>query len=134
MKRRPPGTLGVNNPVDPQVLVDYRRHFFAMVTGVDMAIGRIIERLKEQGQYEDTLIIFNSDHGDLNGDHGGTSKGPNWYEGVMHLPWVMSWPKVLGTEGRRISGLVEMVDVLPSMLGLSELPNSSNDARQELWS
>ena len=100
----------------------YQRHFYAMITGVDMAIGMVIDHLKRRGDYEDTLLIFGSDHGDLMGDHGGLGKNACWFDGVMRLPWILHWPNGLGTEARRIDGLVEMVDVLPTLLGLSGAP------------
>lgn len=104
--------------LDKDTLVEYKRHFYAMVTGVDMAIGRILETLRETGSLENTLIVFGSDHGDVCGDHGQIGKGTSFYEGIMRLPLVMHWPEGLGTECRRVREMVEMVDVLPTMLGL----------------
>jgi len=112
----------VFSPLDGDVLTEYRRHFAAMVTGVDFAIGRLVAALKKNGDFEDTLIVFSSDHGDLCGDHGGISKGPSWYDGIMRLPLVMHWPAGLGTEPRRVEGFFEMVDLLPTLLGLSGAP------------
>ncbi|MFO7947011.1 MAG: sulfatase-like hydrolase/transferase [Armatimonadota bacterium] len=99
--------------------VNYRRHFYAMVTGVDMALGRVMERLRENDMLDDTLIIFTSDHGDQCGDHGMISKGPHFYEEVTHMPWVMYWPAGFGDQPRRVEGLVEMVDMMPTLLELS---------------
>ena len=110
------------NQMDEATLKEYKRHFYAMISGVDFAIGKLIEALKANGEFEDTLIIFGSDHGDACGDHGRTSKGSSYYEGIMRLPLVFYWPKGLGTPGKRESGLVEMVDVLPTILGLTGLP------------
>jgi len=107
--------------LEDEVLQEYRRHFAAMVTGVDIAIGRLLENLDSAGELENTLIVFNSDHGDLCGDHGGISKGPHFYEGVMRLPCVIHWPEGLGS-GLRCRGLFEMVDVLPTLLDLCGIP------------
>ena len=98
-------------------LLEYKRHFSAMITGVDIAIGQLLDKLEEQGELDNTLIVFGSDHGDLCGDHGGISKGTNYYEGVMRLPCIMHWPKGIKA-GHRHQGLMEMVDVLPTMLDL----------------
>ena len=46
-----------------------RRHYYASVTFVDEQIGRIVEALKEKNMYDNTLILFTSDHGDMLGDH-----------------------------------------------------------------
>jgi len=117
----PIGTDGtrVFEPLEPDLLREYRRHFAAMVTGVDFAIGRLVAALKKNGEFDDTLLVFSSDHGDLCGDHGGISKGPSWYDGIMHLPLILHWPDGLGTEPRRVGGFFEMVDLLPTLLGLS---------------
>ena len=106
-------------------LQEYRRHFAAMITGVDIAIGRLLEDLEKSGELDNTLIIFGSDHGDLCGDHGGILKGPNYYEGVMRLPCIMHWPDGLKA-GHRHTGLFEMVDVMPTILDLCDLPQPEN--------
>ena len=98
-------------------LIEYKRHFSAMITGVDIAIGRLFEQLEKQNELDDTLIVFGSDHGDLCGDHGGVSKGTHYYDGVMRLPCIMHWPNGVKA-GHRHKGLIEMVDVLPTMLDL----------------
>ena len=100
-------------------LVEYRRHFYAMVTGVDLAVGRVLAALEHEGALDDTLIVFSSDHGDMCGDHRMILKGTSYYEELMRQPCVLFWPNGLGREGRRVAGLVEMVDLLPTLLGLS---------------
>jgi arylsulfatase len=100
-------------------LFKYKRHFYAMVTGVDMAIGCLLQRLEQNGELEDTLIVFCSDHGDMLGDHRMLGKGYTMYfDQVMRVPCVLYWPRGLGTAGRRVEGLVEMVDLLPTLLDL----------------
>ncbi|MFW5856982.1 MAG: sulfatase [Planctomycetota bacterium] len=96
----------------------YRRHFYAMVTGVDLGIGRVLACLERLGVLEDTLIVFTSDHGDMCGDHGMILKGHHFYDEVMRVPLVLWWPRGFGTEGRRVAGLTEMVDLLPTLLEL----------------
>lgn len=103
-------------------LLEYRRHFYAMVTGVDLALGMLVARLKQLDQLDNTLLVFCSDHGDMCGDHGRTGKGLSYYESIMRLPWVLHWPDGLGTQPRTLDGLTEMVDVLPTLLELAGLP------------
>ncbi|MCC5806285.1 MAG: sulfatase-like hydrolase/transferase [Opitutales bacterium] len=98
---------------------DYRRHFAGMTTGVDFALGRIIDQLKAAGLYDDTLIVLTSDHGDMCGDHGMVEKGYSfYYDECVRVPLVMHWPKAFGEKGRRESSLVEMVDILPTLADL----------------
>lgn len=112
--------LQANRGLDAATMLEYRRHFYAMVTGVDMAVGRILDALERIGQLDDTLIVFASDHGDYCGDHGMLAKNCAWYEEVLRLPLVMHWPRRLRPQ--TVDGLTEMVDVLPTLLGLSRLP------------
>ena len=106
----------------PEVLDQYRRHFFAMVTGVDLAVGRALTRLEAEAALDDTLIVFTADHGDMCGDHGLILKGPHFYDQVTHVPCVLHWPNGLGAAGRAVDGLAEMVDLMPTLLELCGLP------------
>lgn len=96
----------------------YRRGLGAMVTEMDLAIGWLLERLEELGILDDTLLVFSSDHGDFAGDHHMTHKAEAFYDEVMRVPLVMHWPNGLGGEARRVGGLVEKLDAMPTMLGL----------------
>ncbi len=96
----------------------YRRGLAAMVTEMDLALGALIDWLIAHDEFNDTLLVFSSDHGDFAGDHGMTHKGPAFYDGVMHVPLVLHWPDGLKTTRRDCRGLFEMVDLLPTLLGL----------------
>ena len=102
--------------------IEYRRHFYAMVTGVDMAIGKLVAFLKTHDIFDNTLLIFSSDHGDTCGDHGRFMKGNSYYEGIMRMPWVMHWPDGLGTDARRVDGLVELIDIVPTISDMIGVP------------
>ena len=99
--------------------IEYRRYFYAMVTELDMAVGMLLDFLRSHDALDDTLIVFTSDHGDMCGDHSMTHKGPHFYDEVMHVPLILHWPAGLGRSARRIEGLVELVDLLPTMLELA---------------
>lgn len=106
----------------PEQLREYRRHFDAMVTGFDLGVGRIVDALRRRGVLEDTLLVISSDHGDLCGNHGMILKGPSFYDELMRLPVILHWPRGLGAGMRRVQGLVEKIDILPTMLGLCGMP------------
>jgi arylsulfatase A-like enzyme len=119
-----PGLLGAalrQARLDSAQIASYRRHFAAMVTGVDFAVAHLLETLEELGVADDTLIVFGSDHGDFCGDHGLILKGPAWYDSVARVPLVLRWPNGLSS-AQRVEGLVEMVDALPTLLGLVGQP------------
>jgi arylsulfatase A-like enzyme len=98
--------------------LSYRRYFYALVTEVDLAVGMLLEYLQAHDLLDDTLIAFSSDHGDMCGDHSITHKGPHFYDEVMHVPQILYWPNGLGADRRDVPALVEMVDVLPTLLEL----------------
>ena len=60
----------------------------------DESLGTVLGALEESGAYDDTIIIFTSDHGDMCGSHGLRSKGPFVYEEIMHVPCYVRVPGV----------------------------------------
>jgi arylsulfatase A-like enzyme len=95
-----------------------RHGYYGNVSFVDEEIGRILNVLKERGWYDNTLIIFFADHGDMLGDHNLWRKSYA-YEGSTHIPMILRWPASLGyaeRRGQRIDLPVELRDVLPTFL------------------
>jgi len=110
--------LLLHRGMSPERLRERRRFFYAMCTLLDSQVGRLMDALRERGELDDTLILFMSDHGDMDGDHHMVSKQPSFYEEVMRLPVIIHWPAGL-PGGRRISSLVEAVDLLPTLCELA---------------
>ncbi len=89
--------------------------YYAEIELVDKQFGRIIETLEETGQLDNTIIIFTSDHGELLGDHGLLFKGCRFFEALVHVPLIISWPKKW--QKNRVShALVESIDIAPTIL------------------
>jgi len=101
--------------------LERRRFFYAMCTLLDEQVGRVLQALEDRGELAGTLVLFMSDHGDMDGDHRMASKQPSFYEEVMRLPVVLHWPDGLPA-ARRFAGLVEAVDLLPTLCELAGLP------------
>jgi arylsulfatase A-like enzyme len=96
--------------------LEARRYYYGNVTFIDEQIGRIIEELKAKGMYDEALIIFTSDHGDMLGDHYHWRKTYP-YEGSAHIPMIVKWPKSVDFEVKhQMYGPVELRDVLPTYL------------------
>ena len=68
-------------------------------------------------------MVYQTDHGEMLGDHGIYLKGPYFYEPAVHVPLILSWPDGV-TGGRRVADLVELVDVAPTLLEAAGLPGS----------
>lgn len=93
---------------------------YGMVKGIDDSIGRIMAYLEQSGKVENTVIVFLSDHGELMGDHGLYCKGPFHYEGLLKVPFIISYPRKL-QKGVRKKELVCMLDFMPTILELAEV-------------
>ena len=95
--------------------------YYAMVDQIDENVGRIVDFLKRTGQYENTIIVYMSDHGESLGDHGIYLKGPYCYENAVHVPLIISQPgKIL--KGISRDALIELIDVAPTLCELSGIP------------
>ncbi|MBU1565854.1 MAG: sulfatase-like hydrolase/transferase [Proteobacteria bacterium] len=79
-------------------------------------VGPVINKLKELGLYENTMIIICADHGEEFGEHGGSGHGRSLYEEVTRVPLII---KTTGkTKAKIIRELSQTVDILPTILGL----------------
>lgn len=94
--------------------------YYAMIELIDEQVGRILAALEETGQLENTIVIFMSDHGEMLGDHGLYLKGPHFYEEAVRCPLIVSWPGRF-EQDLRAQGLVELVDLVPTLLEAAEI-------------
>jgi len=101
--------------------VKARRHYYANITFIDEQVGQVIDALKQNGLYDDALICFTADHGDMLGDHYHWRK-TYAYEGSSHIPFIMQWPEWIDVEVKRGSQLeqpVELRDWFPTFLDVA---------------
>ena len=96
------------------------RNFLALYYGevklIDDSVGRIVEKLKTSGWFNNTIIIFTTDHGEYAGEHGLRGKN-NLYETAYRIPMVFHWPGVI-EPGISIDRILSTVDFQPTLLGL----------------
>lgn len=106
-----------------------RQKLAAMTYSLDRAIGHIINELKQQGLFENTLIFFLSDNG---GAHNNQSsnyplkgfKG-NKYEAGHRVPFLISWPKQIAG-GKDFTGLTSSLDIFPTALEAAGIKQPSS--------
>jgi arylsulfatase len=94
--------------------------YFAQIDLIDVQIGRLLKVLKESGQLDNTLIVFMSDHGDMTGDHGLTSKGCRFYESLVKVPLIFWYPAKIKANIQS-DALVELTDIVPTLLEITEV-------------
>lgn len=92
---------------------------------IDTQMGRVIDELKEQGIYNDTIIVYASDHGDMMGSHRLWNKGFYMYEECNHIPLIIRWPGVTKSESR-CDEFVSLVDLMPTFLQMGGMEQPSD--------
>jgi arylsulfatase len=88
--------------------------YYAMIEQLDQEFGRVLDYLDSIGARDNTLIVFTSDHGESLGDHGMLLKGCRFFEGLVRVPLIVSWPAAFAG-GRRSDALVELLDLAPTI-------------------
>ena len=93
----------------------YRHH----MADVDRQVGVVLDALRESGLERDTVVIFTSDHGDHDGEHGLTMKR-SFYEAAAHVPLLVRWPGRVPAGGVDDTHLVNNgIDLLPTLCDLA---------------
>lgn len=105
--------------VDEETLRRAHVGYYALTSELDENIGKIIETLEQLGLYDDTLIIYTSDHGEQLGNHGLWFKC-SMYEKSAHIPLIIKGPNV--RKGAREDTLVSLVDIVPTVMQALDLP------------
>ncbi len=93
----------------------------AMTRFVDDGIGRIVDKLDDLGLRENTIIVFTADHGDFIGEHGMAVKGGVFYDALVQVPMIVSWPGGGVPQGVVEDSMASTVDILPTLLELQGL-------------
>lgn len=96
---------------------EYMKDYLRCIKGVDDSLGRLLEFLKAEGLEQNTVVIYASDQGFYNGEHGWFDK--RWiYEESLHMPLIVRWPGVV-KPGTRFSPLVQNIDYAPTFVELA---------------
>ncbi|YCM45796.1 sulfatase-like hydrolase/transferase [Verrucomicrobiaceae bacterium 227] len=107
-----------------------RNLYAAFLSTTDDRIGSLLHKVEDAGLAEDTIVIFQSDHGaskEVRAHHGGGSAGPHrgakfsLYEGGIRVPAIISWPGKL-PENETRNQIATACDWYPTLLELCELP------------
>ncbi|MBN4046497.1 sulfatase-like hydrolase/transferase [bacterium AH-315-P15] len=104
-------------PANEKAQTRYRAVYYGLMTEVDDHMGRLIAFLKERGLYDNTLIIFVSDHGEQMGDHWLRGKC-GYFDASYHVPLIIRDPRkeADAARGTQIHSFTENVDLMPTLL------------------
>jgi arylsulfatase A-like enzyme len=109
-----PGLAGAVAQLSDADFARIRALYYGMIAEVDAQLGRLFGALKARGDWDNTLVVFTSDHGEMLGDHGLLGKGGFFAEG-QHIPLMIRLP---GGAARRVEGFTSAADVFPTLLDL----------------
>ena len=92
--------------------------YFGHCALIDDMVGKVLDYLKEEGLFDDTAVIFTSDHGDCMGAHKLMEKGPFMYDEIYRVPMAAALPGNL--EGNnKYDGFVYLHDLMPTILDIA---------------
>ena len=99
--------------------------YLGCITHIDYQLGHLEEILRINGLWDNTLLVFTADHGDMMGDHYLHRKSYA-YEGSARIPFVLRYPKDAGLPTGVFEQVVGLQDVMPTVLELtgSDIPDS----------
>lgn len=98
-----------------------KRSYYANITLIDEKVGEVIDILKKHNAYDDTVIIYSSDHGDFMGDYGLVEKLQCLEDSLMRVPLFVK-PPIAGFSGIRVKEPVVNIDIASTCMELSETP------------
>ena len=96
---------------------DALRHYMAFCTYEDHLFGRLVDALKAAGLYDDTIIVYCSDHGDYAGAHGLWAKGLPCFREAYRVPFIVRLPGL--TAPREVADRASLADFAPTLLDMA---------------
>lgn len=99
-------------------MVHIRNRYASLVTMMDHWLGKLLDKLDEHALWEDTMLVFTTDHGFMLGEHGLMAKNiMHVYNEIAHIPLMIHLPG--GRQaGRRVQALTQNIDIMPTLLEL----------------
>ncbi len=101
----------------------FYNYYLNMIRDNDTSLQQIVDTLDEQGLWENTIVIFTADHGEMGGSHGGLrGKGPFAYTENSKVPFIVVHPDY---PSGRCNALTSHLDLLPTMIGMTGVAGAS---------
>jgi arylsulfatase len=112
------GIWGMIDPADREAWRRQLDYYVRLHELADESLGTVLSALEASGAWDDTIVVFTSDHGDMCGSHGLRSKGPFVYDEIMKVPAVVKAPG-LAPAGGVSTSLTSHVDLARTLCGLA---------------
>jgi arylsulfatase A-like enzyme len=121
----PPSKLILEKNVSEDKFPNLRvelQHYYAHCTATDIAVGNLIEKIRELGLFDNTIIIFTSDHGEMMGSHGVRPREKQfaWDESTK-VPFLIRYPGIGQNTGKETFTPLGTTDILPTILSLANI-------------
>jgi arylsulfatase A-like enzyme len=94
-----------------------RNYYYNCIRDCDRQVARVLEALRSNGMDQNTIIVFNADHGELGGNHQMRGKGNSTYRQQNHLPLMIVHPAYPG--GKTCRAVTSQIDLVPTLLALT---------------
>ncbi|SIR74491.1 choline-sulfatase [Haladaptatus litoreus] len=106
--------------LSPTTIHRARAGYYASITHIDHQINRLLQKLRMNGELENTVVVFTSDHGEMLGDHLLWRK-TYAYEGSARVPLLIRFPENMETDGNGyVTDPVGLEDIMPTILELAD--------------
>jgi arylsulfatase A-like enzyme len=93
--------------------------YYGVISQMDDAIGKVLDRLEKLGILDDTIVVYTSDHGDMCGSHRMMDKHYVMYDDIVRVPFAIRWPAGIVGGGRSDSFVYPCLDLVPTILDLA---------------
>lgn len=107
-------------PVTPKLVENLLALYDAEIAANDRSFGAFLKALQRFGLWDDTVVVFVSDHGEEFFEHGGWEHGKTLHTEMLDVPLVVRFPGM--GEGRRVVPPVQHIDFVPTLLAYAGLP------------
>lgn len=120
-------------PLPDSIKQRFRANYAGEVSCVDYWIGNLLDTIRQLGLFNNSVVVFLSDHGAMLGEHGQFVKGPDKLRGqVTHDPLLIRLPGGR-MAGKKVSGFAQVQDLMPTLLHLLNLKPPARVTGNNLW-
>jgi len=122
-----------NDKLTEPVLRRAMAYYYANISLIDHHVGRMLALLRQNGLYEDTLIVYTADHGEFMGFHHMLLKGNYMYDPLVKVPLIVKWPgwERAGTVSQRMVSNIDLAPTLCRAAGCRPAPQMDGCALQD---